>query len=70
MLGVATLFDDILAWQATIGNGIEEGSLVPFHYIGLKDDINFQQIPWRNGRFDPDTLEEVADGKIKYEYRS
>lgn len=55
---VATLFDDILAWQATIGDGIAEESLVPFHYVGLKDDIDFQQIPWRNGRFDPAVLEE------------
>ena len=44
---VVALFDDILAWQATIGDGINEGSLVPFHYIGLKDDVDFQQIPWR-----------------------
>ena len=54
---VAALFDDVLAWQATIGDGISEGSLVPFHYTGLKDDVDFSQIPWRSGRFDPDILE-------------
>jgi superfamily II DNA or RNA helicase len=66
-MDVATLFDDILACQATIGNGIEEGSLVPFHYIGLKDDVDFQQIPWRNGRFDPGTLEERIENSARME---
>ncbi|MGD7652000.1 MAG: DEAD/DEAH box helicase family protein [Verrucomicrobiales bacterium] len=58
---VASLFDDVLAWQATVGDGIAEGSLVPFHYLGLKDDVDFEQIPWRNGRFDPAALEEKLE---------
>jgi superfamily II DNA or RNA helicase/diadenosine tetraphosphate (Ap4A) HIT family hydrolase/HKD family nuclease len=62
---VVTLFDDILAWQATIGDGISEGSLVPFHYVGLKDDVDFQQIPWRNGRFDADILEERVENSAR-----
>ena len=64
---VAVLFDDVLAWHATIGDGIEEGSLVPFHYIGLKDDIDFQQIPWRNGRFDPGVLEGRVENSARME---
>ena len=55
---VATIFDDNLAYQASIGDGIAEESLVPFHYIGIKDTVDFGQIPWRNGRFDPTELEE------------
>ena len=62
---VASLFDDILAWQATIGDGIEEGALVPFHYIGLKDDVDFTQIPWKNGRFDPVVLEERVENSAR-----
>jgi superfamily II DNA or RNA helicase len=64
---VATLFDDILAWQASIGDGITEGALVPFHYIGLKDEIDFQQIPWRNGRFDPAELEKRVKNSARME---
>lgn len=64
---VASLFDDVLAWQATIGDGIEEGSLVPFHYVGLKDDVNYQQIPWRSGRFDPNVLEEQVETSQRME---
>lgn len=55
---VATIFDDNLAYHASIGDGIAEESLVPFHYIGIKDTVDFRQIPWRNGRFDPTELEE------------
>jgi superfamily II DNA or RNA helicase/diadenosine tetraphosphate (Ap4A) HIT family hydrolase/HKD family nuclease len=62
---VVTLFDDILAWQATIGDGITEGSLVPFQYVGLKDEVDFQQIPWRNGRFDPDVLEKRVENSAR-----
>jgi len=64
---VATLFDDILAAQATIGNGIAEGSLVPFRYRGLKDDVDFEQIPWRNGRFDPAVLEAALENAPRME---
>ncbi|RYE55628.1 MAG: DEAD/DEAH box helicase, partial [Hyphomicrobiales bacterium] len=64
---VASLFDDVLAWQATVGDGIVEGSLVPFHYLGLKDDVDFEQIPWRNGRFDPTALEEKLENSERME---
>jgi superfamily II DNA or RNA helicase/diadenosine tetraphosphate (Ap4A) HIT family hydrolase/HKD family nuclease len=64
---VATLFDDILAAQATIGDGIAEGSLVPFRYRGLKDDVDFEQIPWRNGRFDPAVLEAALENAPRME---
>ena len=62
---VATLFDDILAYQATIGDGIAEGSLVPFRYRGLKDDVDFEQIPWRNGRFDVSMLEAALENSAR-----
>ena len=64
---VASLFDDVLAWQATVGDGIAEGSLVPFHYLGLKDDVDFEQIPWRNGRFDPTALEKKLENSERME---
>lgn len=54
------LFDDHVPFKADLGLGIEEGLLVPFAYIGLKDDINYQNIPWRNHRFDPSALAAAA----------
>lgn len=61
---VASIFDDNLAYHASIGDGIAEESLVPFHYIGIKDTVDFRQIPWRNGRF---AMEELEDRVIRSE---
>jgi superfamily II DNA or RNA helicase len=49
-------FDDHVAYRADIGHGIERGLLVPFSYHGLRDDIDYRNIPWRNRRFDPEML--------------
>ena len=56
-IDVASIFDDNLAYHASIGDGITDESLVPFQYIGIKDTVDFHQVPWRNGRFDPGELE-------------
>ncbi|MDB4987662.1 MAG: ATP-dependent helicase YejH, partial [Myxococcaceae bacterium] len=53
---VLGLFDDHVAFRADVGAGIELGRLVPFHYHGVKDDINYDNLPWRNRRFDPAAL--------------
>ena len=60
-IDVASIFDDNLAHHATIGDGIAEDSLVPFHYIGIRDTVDFKQIPWRNGRFDLEQLEKHVE---------
>lgn len=30
--------------------------LVPFHYYGVPDEVDYANIPWRNHRFDPEEL--------------
>ena len=50
------LFDDHIAYRADVERGVELGRLVPFRYFGVKDDIDYANIPWRNRRFDPDEL--------------
>jgi hypothetical protein len=57
---VLGLFDDFVAYRADISRGVAVGRLVPFHYFGVKDDIQYAQIPWRNGRFDPEELARAA----------
>lgn len=53
---VLGLFDDNLVYRADLGRGIEVGRLVPFDYFGIKDDVDYAVIPWRNRRFDPAAL--------------
>jgi superfamily II DNA or RNA helicase/diadenosine tetraphosphate (Ap4A) HIT family hydrolase/HKD family nuclease/SOS-response transcriptional repressor LexA len=64
---VAALFDDNLACHASIADGIAEDALVPFHYIGIRDTVNFANIPWRNGRFDPSELEIAVSQSARME---
>ena len=54
------LCEDNLVYEAALSVGIERGGLVPFQYIGVPDTIDFEPIPWRNGRFDPAALENAA----------
>lgn len=53
---VLGLFDDNLPYRADLGVGIEAGMLVPFSYFGLKDVVDYANIPWRNRKFDPEEL--------------
>lgn len=54
------LCDDNLVFEVDLVEGIVRSSLVPFHYYGVGDTIDFAPIPWRNGRFDPTTFENAA----------
>jgi superfamily II DNA or RNA helicase/diadenosine tetraphosphate (Ap4A) HIT family hydrolase len=61
------LFDDHVAYRADIARGVEIGRLVPFHYFGVKDDIDYSNIPWRNKRFDPETLASALQTEARME---
>lgn len=50
------LCDDNLVFRADLPEAIAAGRLVPFAYHGLKDSVDYQAIPWRSGRFDPELL--------------
>lgn len=36
--------------------GIRRGHLSAFHYYGVPDGIDYTNIPWRSGRFDPEAI--------------
>jgi superfamily II DNA or RNA helicase/diadenosine tetraphosphate (Ap4A) HIT family hydrolase/HKD family nuclease/SOS-response transcriptional repressor LexA len=59
------LFDDFVAYRADISKGISLGHLVPFAYHGVKDDIDYENIPWRNKRFDPEVLARAAQTEAR-----
>ncbi|WP_272425260.1 DEAD/DEAH box helicase family protein [Polyangium jinanense] len=64
---VAGIFDDHVAYRADLGVGIQRKLLVPFAYLGLKDDTNYDAIPFRSRRFDPETLEQAIDTDARLE---
>lgn len=54
---ILALCDDNLVYESDLFSGVSEKLLVPFHYYGIFDsDVDYQGIPWRNGRFDPELL--------------
>ena len=54
---ILALCDDNLVHDTNLLIGIEQGFLVPFHYFGIYDErVNYTEIPWRNGKFDPTAL--------------
>ena len=59
------LFDDFVAYRADIPQGIASGRLIPFLYYGVKDDIDYTNIPWRNRRFDPEALAAAAQTEAR-----
>jgi superfamily II DNA or RNA helicase/diadenosine tetraphosphate (Ap4A) HIT family hydrolase len=62
---VLGLFNDLVAFSASIARGIEIGRLVPFHYFGVKDEIDYANIPWRNRRFDAEALASAAQTEAR-----
>ncbi|AEY00886.1 DEAD-box ATP dependent DNA helicase [Oceanimonas sp. GK1] len=55
---ILALCDDNLVFECHLREAIELRHLVPLVYHGIYDEhINYEEIPWRNGRFDPDALE-------------
>ncbi|MBF0266090.1 MAG: DEAD/DEAH box helicase family protein [Gammaproteobacteria bacterium] len=55
---ILSLCDHNLIFERNLVHGIDEKILVPFHYYGIYDEfVDYDEIPWRNGRFDPTKLD-------------
>lgn len=48
-----------LVYTCDLFRGIDAGRLSPFRYFGVPDDVDYAQVPWRSGQFDPHALEAV-----------
>jgi len=53
---ILALCDDNLVYTKDLFHGIETNLLCPFIYYGVADEVNYQEITWRNGKFDPQQL--------------
>lgn len=50
---ILSLCDDNLVYEYPLFDGVRSQHLVPFHYYGIfDDDVDYTEIPWRNGKFD------------------
>jgi superfamily II DNA or RNA helicase len=45
-----------LVYRCDLVEGIGRGLLSPFDYYGVPDEVDYANIPWRNGRFDENEL--------------
>ena len=50
------LCGDNLVFDCGLAEGIRRRELSPFHYWGIADVTDYAPIPWRSGRFEPETL--------------
>ena len=49
-----------LVYRCDLIDGVNQELLSPFRYFGIPDAVDFSNIPWRSGRFDPDKLENAV----------
>jgi superfamily II DNA or RNA helicase/HKD family nuclease/SOS-response transcriptional repressor LexA len=54
---ILSLCDDNLVFDFGLFDGIESEILCPFDYQGIADTVDYTEISWRNGKFDPEQLE-------------
>jgi len=55
---ILALCDDNLVYEKGLREAIVARHLVPIVYHGIRDEfINYDEIPWRHGKFDPQALE-------------
>lgn len=49
-----------LVFRCDLVEGVRRELLAPFHYHGVPDLVDYRNIPWRNGRWDPEALENAV----------
>jgi hypothetical protein len=60
------LTGDNLIFEVGLVEGIDRGDLVPFRYVGIRDDtVDYAPIPWRAGRFDESALTEAVSTRSR-----
>jgi superfamily II DNA or RNA helicase/HKD family nuclease/SOS-response transcriptional repressor LexA len=54
---ILKLCDNNLIYQQDLFDGVKAEVLCPFSYYGIFDkEVDYEHLPWRNGRFDPEKL--------------
>ncbi len=50
-----------LVYDCNLVEGIRRNELCPFEYFGVKDVVDFEPIPWKNGKFDEQALTRAVE---------
>tara|TARA_R110002110_G_scaffold415748_1_gene654845 strand:+ start:80282 stop:83413 length:3132 start_codon:yes stop_codon:yes gene_type:complete len=68
---ILALCDDNLVYKKDLFHGITTKLLCPFTYFGIADEVNYQEITWRNGKFDPQQLENqlATNARARHNFR-
>ncbi|TPV54787.1 DUF3427 domain-containing protein [Aestuariibacter sp. GS-14] len=54
---ILKLCDNNLIYQQDLFDGVKAQVLCPFSYYGIFDkEVDYEHLPWRNGKFDPEKL--------------
>ena len=64
---ILELVNDNLVFEASLADGINRGFLCPFTFRSIKDVAEYENIPWRNGKLDPDELANAIETKARAE---
>jgi superfamily II DNA or RNA helicase/HKD family nuclease len=59
---VRDFFDGRTAYELRLWDALSADLLVPFHYFGVADDVDLQNIEWRRGSYDVGALDAVYTG--------
>ena len=60
------LCDSNLIYERNLVFGINHRLLTPFHYYGIDDPfVNYEEIPWRNGRFATEELSSALASRMR-----
>ncbi len=66
---ILSLCDNNLVFERNLVHGIDEKILVPFEYHGIYDEfVNYEEIPWRNGKFNPQQLDNALATKQRTQH--
>ncbi len=59
------LCQENLVFRCDAFEGIEDGLLSPFHYFGVPDDVDYENIPWRSASFDEAALTSALATQVR-----
>lgn len=66
---ILALCDGNLVFEFGLVKGVDARLLAPFTYFGIYDEaVDYREIPWRNGQFDPEELSARLATKARAEH--